>query len=153
MKDQEALELSEKVLAGTATESERGLALRNLQTNLAITLTTGLGRSLALVERLNQSIESVVAKFEEKLRDEINIMPATDLLSIVERIQSKQVAVLDLYRKIVQGKDLFPQETLSEEERKVVKLIKSFKSKEEKDKFFQVCSEMLKPKEPTDFDE
>ena len=153
MKEAEALEVSKKVLEGTATEAERGMVLRNIQTGLAGNLVAGLSDAMATINSFNAHLDRCINQLTLRLESDVQIMDATQLIDIITKIQTRQLATLDLYRKVVQGKDLFPVETLSDEEKKVLKLIKSFRSKEEKDKFFQICSEMLKPAESIDFDE
>ena len=63
---------------------------------------------------------------------------------MIKDIQGSQLRFADLYRKIVQSpKGIFPEDLISEEEKKVVKLFKSFKTPEEKQKFLQICQEHL----------
>ena len=61
----------------------------------------------------------------------------------ITSLQNKQLQILELYRKIVQGKEMFSTEILSDDERKVLKLLKSFKTPEEKEKFIKQCIQLL----------
>lgn len=148
-----ALSLSQKLMDGTATEEEKGTALKLLQTSLSVTMATGVSSLYNQINSLNGTMERLFTRMEAALQDQIELMSAEDCYDFIQKIQSKQIQVLDLYRKIVQGKELFATSALTEEEKMVIKLMKSFKSVDEKNKFFSLVSDLLEPKVETFEDE
>lgn len=138
----------QSVVDGIATEREQGLALRALQTSLAFHLVKDLDKLSKNVTALNDVLQSALEKFTCQFEAESGTMSSKDLLEIVEKIQNKQLQVMDLYRKVVQGRELFPDETMSDEEKTLKKLLASFKSVDEKQEFLRICEARLSRVEP-----
>lgn len=138
-------EISPEVAEGTATDTEFSVALKAIQNAMSMTLVQRAGtleRSLARFDRLlDSAIEALTTKLSTQIEAE-----TVDILSLtkfIESVQTKQIAIVDLYRKIVQGNPLFTTDTLSEEEKLVLKLMKSFTTQEQKQKFLQLCKQQL----------
>lgn len=131
------------VLEGTATEEQQGIIARQVQINLSATLVSGMQTLYSTIIESTQTLNAAQAKLAQRLETEADVMSIDKLASVVDNMQSQQLKILDLYRRIVNGKELFPQGVLSEEEKQVVKLLNSFSSKEEKQKFLKVVKETL----------
>lgn len=136
--------MANAIVNGTATEQEQGIALRALQTNLAAQMVSGLNGICKSLSNLDNLLNHAYMKLHDRYEVDLANMDSTHLLNIIDSIQSKQLQVLDLYRKVVQGKNLFPEETISEEERKVLRLINSFTNDKDKKKFLALVDNMLK---------
>ena len=72
---------------------------------------------------------------------EADTVSIEELRDFIDSTQSKQVQILELYRRVLQGKDLFDSQTFSDDEKMVLKIFKSFKSKEDREKFVNIIRE------------
>lgn len=76
-----------------------------------------------------------------------------------DALEKRMHAILNLERQIVQGKNIFPEDSLSEDDRKILRLMASVKTPEERKKFFKAIDnyfqnsnsfdEPIKEKEPS----
>lgn len=146
-------ELARQIELGQASIEEKGVALKALQASMAVSLYGGLNRALESTMKSTACLDELVNKFKDKLEYEIEGMSPKDILEMIDRVQSSQLRILDLQRKIVQGKELIPQPSLSEEESHVIKLMNSFTSVESKKKFLSVVKDFLDKEENNSFDE
>jgi len=124
-----------KVLEGQSTTEQVGIFNRLLNTALAQDLVQGqqaLIRTLSGFEEVSQKLQNAI---DQKLQVEVETMELKELFEYYEKIQSYALRVLDLQRKIVQGKDLFPSDILSEEEKAFLSILKSFRTDAEKTDF------------------
>lgn len=138
-------EIAELISAGIATEEQQGVALKALKVGMAYTLTTGMGTILKDLNALSELSNRAINKINERLNLEIesDSISRKELMQFVDTIQQRQIQIMDLHRKIIQGKTLFEEDILSEEEKMVVRLFKSFKTSEEKRKFLELCEKQL----------
>ena len=74
--------------------------------------------------------------------DDQSMAPEKALEHLIE-ISDMQVKILELERKIIQGRDLMPSGLLSDDEKLVMKLLKSFSTKSEKQKFLALVQQQL----------
>lgn len=147
--------LSRNIANGIASESDIGLALRTVQTTLGCNLLASVESVKNGFDKLNSLLDTALTKFEEQLSLDIesNIISRDDLFSIITLIQKNQVAFLEFQRKIVQSPNkLFSDDLVSSEEKKLLALLKSFKSPEEKKQFLDAVAAALKGKDSNDFD-
>jgi len=133
------------VLSGTATEEQTGMIARQVQIGMSATLVQGMQSVYDLIQTSGNMLRTVQARFQEKLQVELDAdtVSLNDMAKMIDVLQKNQITVLDLYRKVTQGKELFSQSMLSEEEKAVVKLLGSFTSKEEKQRFLKLVKETL----------
>lgn len=147
--------VAKSISEGVATEEERGMALRSVQTNMAFSLITSMKSCETKLVILDNMLERLVNSFNDKLTVDVDAgsLSTETLFRYIQDIQAKQFQYLDLYRKIIQSpKGLFSEDVLSEEEKKVSQLFKSFKTQEERRKFLELCEKAFsKPVE--NFDE
>lgn len=143
------------IMDGNATVEELGVAVKALQTKMSVALISGVDSVLKSLQDSTQVLDFVVSKFNEKIKVDVetDLLETKELLEIIERVQNQQLKVLDLQRKIVQGKELIPQPSLSDEEKQVITLLNSFSSQEDKIKFLNVVKDTLKKDNETSFDE
>lgn len=131
-------QLAQSIIDGTATEEQQGTAVKVMQTSMSANLLIGMKSLANNIARFNDLYERLFQRFSETLESQIDILPPETLYKYLSDLQSKQLLILDLYRKTVQGKDLFSSEILSDDEKKVIKLLKSFNTPEEKAKFLEL---------------
>ena len=144
---EEIQKLIEVVSAGVATEEQIGTLCRTLQINLSTNLITAMSQSLQGINKLASIRDRVLDRVLELTDDPLYIqnLSVNEGLSLIEFIQSSEVKLLDLQRKIVQGKELFPEMVMSEDEKKVIKLLNSFKTPKEKLDFINLVVTTLEP--------
>jgi len=137
-------EVVQRVIDGTATESEKGLVLKTMQNSLSANLVGGLNDVFASMQSLNAMAVDAIAKLEEYYELNKDLLDQKALMDFIGEVQNRQLRLLELNRKISQGNNpLFAQDTLSEEERKVVKLFKSFRTNAEKAAFMRLVDQEL----------
>lgn len=143
MSETDITKLAELVRQGIADEKEQGLALKAIKTAMSVSMAEGMKNIMIPMQRLTVLADSAITVLEDRWVAESSTMPVKNLMNFIDGIQSKQIQILDLYRKTIQGNELISGETLSEEEKIVVKLFKSFKSNKEKEKFLELCRKEL----------
>lgn len=137
--------LAKSIQNGTATKEQLGSALQAMQIGMSTSLIEELGEASKPFLRLRDLQERLATIINNKLEallqaDSIDLSTAVQHLQSLQEMQYK---VLDLKRKIVQGRELIPTSLLSEEERAVVKLFQSFSTKSEKEEFMKLVYERL----------
>ena len=90
--------------------------------------------------------------FEVSEEDLSSRTDTKELLDEYREILGAQLSIIESQRKIVQGKSLFPEETLSDDEKMVVRLFKSFSTEQEKKKFMNLVKETMKEDTVQDFE-
>lgn len=143
MENNELNRLAEQLVSGTATESEQGVALKALQTALASSLVTGLRSLGENINNFNTVYNQIYQRCIEQFEIQRDTMDFDKSLNLLIKLQSQQYDIIDLYRKVVQGKELFPSDSLSEDDRKILRLVKSFKSPDDRRKFMSLVEETL----------
>lgn len=128
---------------GVADEQSKGMAMRNIKNGMALKLSVGLDSMLRQLTAQGELLSRAIEKHNEMLMASIEADTCSidDLREFIDSTQAKQVQILELYRRTIQGKDLFDSQSLSDDEKMVLKLFKSFRSKEEKEKFLTLCRE------------
>ena len=150
---QSANVLAKKIAEGTANREERGLSLKMINTQLAIEYVTGLDDVKAFVERLKDLRGKMSEKFVEKVERQLDadeIEPEL-LFQYISSISNKELQLVAEYRKLLQGnRQLFDEDTLSEEDRVIMRLLRSFSSTDQKRDFFNIVNEYMRDKNPQD---
>jgi len=135
--------LVNSVLKGTVDESTLGTFLKTLQVSMGANLLRNQETLVSAVESLNSQIEKLLSRYTQLMEFEVDNLTSEGAWEKIESIMGLQIKVVDLQRKIVQGKPLFNSDVLSDEERMVVKLLNSFSSIDEKKKFLKVVKDTL----------
>ena len=150
---QSANVLAKKIAEGTANREERGLSLKMINTQLAIEYVTGLDDVKAFVERLKDLRGKMSEKFVEKVERQLDadeIEPEL-LFQYISSISNKELQLVAEYRKLLQGnRQLFDEDTLSEDDRIIMRLLRSFSSTDEKRDFFNIVNEYMRDKNTQD---
>lgn len=133
------------IQAGEARTEELGSALRSIQTSLATDLAGGMSSVLEAFRTQNDLYIKALNKYNESLDAALDLdaVPREELAAFIDKTQTKQIQLLDLYRKVVQGSPLFDTETISNDERLVLRLFRSFSCEAEKQEFLKICKERL----------
>lgn len=138
--------LSNSISNGLASEQDVGLVLRTIQTTLSCKLLSNLESTNKGFEELNSLLQRCISKFNAQVTQllEADAISHDELASVISSIQKNQLAFLELQRKIIQSPNkLFSDDLLSNDERKLLSLLKSFKTPEEKVKFLKLVSTAL----------
>lgn len=146
--------LSKQIVEGLASKEDLGVVLRTIQISLGAKVVQGMDTVSQGMERLNRMIEKAINKYAQQVEDMIDAdtIPFDQLGEIVTTLQKNQVAFLELQRKIVQSPNkLFPDDVVSPEERQLLELVKSFKTAEDKKKFFAAVQQAMQ--QTNSFDE
>jgi hypothetical protein len=147
--------LTKVVSEGIASESDTGIALRAIQTTLGVGLVSTLNETSNGFQRLNNLLTRCIDKYvttAEALLDTDSI-DQEQLFEIITAIQKNQIAYMELYRKIVQSPNkIFSDDLLSAEERKLLTLLKSFKTPEEKVLFLKAVESALSNNQNNEFE-
>lgn len=135
--------LAKMITDGDADIQERGSALRMMKTGMAVKLTAGLDSMLNQLTEQSKLLNTCIGKYNEMIMSaiEADTVSIEELRDFIDSTQSKQVQILELYRRVLQGKDLFDSQTFSDDEKMVLKIFKSFKSKEDREKFVNIIRE------------
>lgn len=131
--------LSQQIQDGLASQEDIGVVLRTIQISLGAKVVSGMETVAQSMDRLNSMVDKAVNTFSQQIEDACDSGTITweSLAEIVTKLQKNQLAFIDLQRKIVQSPNkLFPEDVVSPEERQLLELIKSFKTPDEKKKFF-----------------
>lgn len=139
--DSPVTSLESLVRLGTATETDLGMQMRAIMVGVSTA-------ACNIVERLhNQSMacanimQRLSDKHLEKLSEEIETMDRTELDIEYKNLMARQIAVAKLEIKIAQGKAMFPEDSFSEEDRKILRMLSALRSKEDRQRFVRILSE------------
>lgn len=138
-------DLAKAIIEGTATEEQRGIALQCIQITLATAMVSGVKQVTAPIDSLRNLQERLADYVSQQMIvkiDDQSMAPEKALEHLIE-ISDMQVKILELERKIIQGRDLMPSGLLSDDEKLVMKLLKSFSTKSEKQKFLALVQQQL----------
>ena len=136
-------ELVKRLNAGVLEESERGTLLKMLQISLASSLIGNTHKVDENVVQMNSLLEKVNRRYVELVYSSLESYNLEELTDILNSLVDRQLKVADLQRKVLQGKELISGEVLSDDERKILKVMSSFTSKEEKRAFLNAVQEHL----------
>lgn len=142
MDQSKSLELAESLknafMQGLISQEQVAEANRLIQVIFANHVISGVSLLVDSVEPTLELNSLLIENYKRKLQEDIeaDIMSREDIQNAIKFNNDQLVKSLDLIRKFVQGKELLQNyPTLSDEERSIVEMLKSFKSKEEKDAF------------------
>lgn len=129
--------LSALVQLGTRTEAEQSMALRAIQLGVASAACENISRmhsmgkrALSVAEMLN---ETYLRKVEEELMTDT--MTKQELRAEMNHIAGMAMEVTKLETKLIQGKPLFPEDTMSSEDRMILRMFNNITTPDQKQKF------------------
>lgn len=129
--------LSALVQLGTRTEAEQSMALRAIQLGVASAACENISRmhsmgkrALSVAEMLN---ETYLRKVEEELATDT--MTKQELRTEMSHISGMAMEVTKLETKLIQGKPLFPEDTMSSEDRMILRMFNNITTPDQKQKF------------------
>lgn len=138
-------EIEDLVALGQKSENEMGLVLRSVQIGLATSFCSTLSAQHA---QMQESL-GVLAKMNEKinadLAETLPSMDVTDVLELRETMEKSIYRQMEMERKIIQGRGLFPDDSLSDEDRKVLRLMATLQSPEDKARFMRMIEREFGP--------
>lgn len=138
-------EIEDLVALGQKSENEMGLVLRSVQIGLATSFCSTLSAQHA---QMQESL-GVLAKMNEKinadLAETLPSMDVTDVLELRETMEKSIYRQMEMERKIIQGRGLFPDDSLSDEDRKVLRLMATLQSPEDKARFMRMVEREFGP--------
>lgn len=145
--------LAKKIAEGSASREERGLSLKLINTQMAIEYVSGLEGVKTFVERLKELRGKMSEKFIEKIEKQLEadeIEPEV-MFQYLTSISNKELQLAAEYRKMLQGnRQLFDEDAMSEQERVVVRLLRSIGSPEQKHDFIKIVTEYMQEKNTQD---
>lgn len=143
-------QLNKGIVTTNDVQCDLSKTQEQLNKGLVFTMAQGISQFTSSISRITQLSDKLLSHFETQLDDLIksDTLPFDDTLSILDKVQTKQIQILDLIRKITQGKPIV-QNNLTYEERVVVQLFNSFSSKTEKSKFLHLVESQLGVESPS----
>lgn len=135
--------LARLITSGRASEQEKGLVLRTIQVGMATNMVAGLNELHSNVAQAMNLYQALDSEYNRQLREQLEQGALTKEEIRIERdaLEKRVHAILNLERQIVQGKNIFPEDSLSEDDRKILRLMASVKTPEERKKFFKAIDE------------
>lgn len=137
-------EVVQRVIDGTATEADKGLVLKTMKNSLSANLVSSLGDMYTGMQQLNDLVADAVQLLQEQYEMNKGLMDMKSLMAFIDSVQTRQIKLMELNRKISQGSsNLFAGDSLTEEEKQVLKLFKSFRTNDEKKRFMRLVAQEL----------
>lgn len=141
--------LSRKIQEGMATREERGIALKNVNTQMAVELVASLNtmkeQNVGLMELRGLLAKKLNKRGRQAIEDDS--MELDELMDMVSTLTDMELKVADMYRKVLQGSRLlFDEDSMSEEQKIVVRLLNSFETFEQKRNFLNFASNYMNSK-------
>lgn len=141
--------LSRKIQEGMATREERGIALKNVNTQMAVELVASLNtmkeQNVGLMELRGLLAKKLNKRGRQAIEDDS--MDLEELMDMVSALTDMELKVADMYRKVLQGNRLlFDEDSMSEEQKIVVRLLNSFETFEQKRNFLNLASNYMNSK-------
>lgn len=127
--------LDQLVQVGMATEEEQSVRLRAIQLGIAsqtCAKIAGLHRMAAKALTLSEKCSDLyMAKVEEELPE----MTSEELWAVSDRLRGVAEETVKVETRLLQGKPLFTDDTLSAEDRKLLRMFGNLKSESDRRKF------------------
>lgn len=139
-------ELSALVMSGQSSEQERGMFLRAIQVGMSSNLVSQLNALHGVVSKAMSLYAALDEQFLNMLQEELNegVLTKDEIRLERNALENRIKSVLTLERQVLQGKPLFPEDSLSEDDKKVLRILGTIKTKEERDRFFKAIDMYFK---------
>lgn len=131
------------VTDGVATEEQLGIVLKQMQISISTKLLAQLKQQESLMSNVSSMLQRLYDRLDMIISTDLEMMNVETVMDLIEKLTRLSNNYLELQRRIVQGKELFSSDTLSDDEKRVIKLMNSFSSQEDKKKFMSVVKERL----------
>lgn len=137
--------LAEMILNGSASEEERGVFLRTVQTAMGAGLMAQVQRLHSIMTCGMDVYQMLDSRYLEKLQEDLDqdVLTAEDIAHERNGIERRLFNLMHLERQIMQGKSLFPEDTLSNDDRKVLRVLSTIKTEEDRSRFFDMLDSFL----------
>lgn len=139
-------ELSALVMSGQSSEQERGMFLRAIQVGMSSNLVSQLNALHGIMSKAMSLYSALDEQFLNMLQEELNegVLTKDEIRLERNALENRIKSVLTLERQVLQGKSLFPEDALSEDDKKVLRILGTIKTKEERDRFFKAIDMYFK---------
>lgn len=128
-------DLSALVAVGMQTEEEQSVRLRAIQLGIASQTCQKISRLHATAVSAMDLAAQCDALYQQKVLEVLPELSMDELKNISDHLTSKAVEVVKLETRLLQGKPLFSDDTLSPEDRKLLRMFGNLKSEEARSKF------------------
>lgn len=142
-----ASQLAQLIVSGQASEADKGLVLRTLQIGMASHFAAQIGQMHSVITSGMQLYKDLEVKYQEQLAEQLEVgMSLEEIRDERNAMEERILTMLEIERKVIQGKSLFPEDTLSEDDRKVLRILSSIKSEDDRTRFFAAIDAFLQNK-------
>lgn len=130
-------DLSTLVDLGMRTEAEQSMALRTIRLGIASSACRSIQQLHMAAEQGMTLLSKLTARHAELLEEQYDTMTLSSLESEIEWQMKRALEVANLEVKMAQGKDLFPEDTMSAEDRRLLRMFSQLSTPEDKDRFLK----------------
>lgn len=130
-------DLSTLVDLGMRTEAEQSMALRTIRLGIASSACRSIQQLHMAAEQGMTLLGKLTARHAELLEEQYDTMTLSSLESEIEWQMKRALEVANLEVKMAQGKDLFPEDTMSAEDRRLLRMFSQLSTPEDKDRFLK----------------
>lgn len=140
-----ARQLAELILNGSASEQERGVFLQTIQTAMGAGLLSQMQRMHSIMMQGMDMYKKLDSEYLKHLDEDLasGALAPDEIALERDGLEKRMLTLLELERKVMQGKSLFPEDTLSSDDRKVLRILNTIKTPEDRDRFFNLLDSFL----------
>ena len=147
----EIVDLKSLIAVGTKTEEQQGLALRAVQMGMAANFCSEISSLHRGLSRAQSVLSKLRDKYFSDVEEVMDTLSPSEVASYMSTIQNQVMGVLELERKVIQGRELFPTDSLSDMDRKILRLVSSLRAPEDRAKFMKLIEDNFG--DPTKFED
>ena len=146
--NENTLALARKITEGMASREEKGITLKTLNTQLAVELVNNLDDIREYVELLKSVKSKLTSNCVARLKEHVEMddLELDDMFKYLTAISNDEFRMIEAYRKLLQGGQLFGEDAMSEEDRIILRVLRSFSTADEKRDFFDVVAKYMAQK-------
>lgn len=132
------MNLEQLVRLGMESEQAQGVALRAVQLGVSTMACSALQKMHSMAEESMSLMRALDERYNTLLAEELPTLTRVECSNEYDILMKRVLEVVKLEAKIAQGKSLFPEDTFSPEDRRLLALFSSLKTREEKDRFVAI---------------
>ena len=132
------MNLEQLVRLGMESEQAQGVALRAVQLGVSTMACSALQKMHSMAEESMSLMRALDERYNTLLAEELPTLTRVECSDEYDILMKRVLEVVKLEAKIAQGKSLFPEDTFSPEDRQLLALFSSLKTREEKDRFVAI---------------
>lgn len=132
------MNLEQLVRLGMESEQAQGVALRAVQLGVSTMACSALQKMHSMAEESMSLMRALDERYNTLLAEELPTLTRVECSDEYDILMKRVLEVVKLEAKIAQGKSLFPEDTFSPEDRRLLALFSSLKTREEKDHFVAI---------------